>query len=274
MWEVPKMESLGVLAISIWIVVLSLLKYIFFRTGLLAMSFLPVSLFVRASSIDPETSNLIAPTTSDVTKALPQTSSITEIKNLIPDVEIMALASPLVENARDYVPRFPTVGIASLYPTLLQPKSHGSVRLASANPFDKPKIDLGYFSDPADFPTARKAVRLALKCAAAMKAQGFPIIRAHDLPDDPDDDESVDDFIKKKLRSAYHYTSTCRMAAEDDPCPGVVDDELRVHGVGNLRVADASVFPNVLATHMQAPTVMVAERCADFVRREWAKGGE
>ncbi len=107
-----------------------------------------------------------------------------------------------------------------------------------------------------------------------MKAQGFPIVRAHSVPERPDDDESVDDFVRKKSQTVYHYTSTCRMAPENDPQPGVVDDELRVHGVENLRVADASIFPNMLATHMQAPTVMVAERCADFIRRHWAKEGD
>jgi choline dehydrogenase len=50
--------------------------------------------------------------------------------------------------------------------------------------------------------------------------------------------------------------------------PGVVDDELRVYGVHGLRVADASVFPSIPATHLQAPVVMVAEKCADFLRAE------
>jgi choline dehydrogenase len=266
------MESFGILVLSIWIAMLEFLKYIFFRTGLLAMPFLPVSLFVRASSIDSKNSNLADNSPSSVTKVLPGTpSSPAAIKALIPDIEIIALASPLVENPAEYIARFPTLGVVSLNPTLLQPKSRGSVRLSSTNPFDKPKIDLGYFSDSADFVVARKAVRLALKLAGTMKAQGFPILRAHDVPEDPENDDNVDEFIRRKLRTVYHYTSTCRMAKEDDLCPGVVDDELRVHGLGNLRVADASVFPNVLATHMQAPTVMVAERCADFIRREWAK---
>jgi len=266
MWEAPKAESFGVLVLSLWVATLEFLKFIFFRTGLLAIPFLPVSLFVRASSLDAKTLNHVGQNPSDVTKVIPHTSS-TEISNLIPDIEIMAIAISLTEDGADYVKRFPTIGIVSLYPTLLQPKSRGSVRLATSNPFDRPKIDLGYFSDPADYPTARKAVRLALKCAEAMKAHGFPITRAHQLPEDPDDDENVDEYVRQRLRTVYHYTSTCRMAPADDLQPGVVDDELRVHGVENLRIADASIFPNVLATHMQAPTVMVAERCADFIAR-------
>jgi len=230
MWEVPKAESLGILALSIWVAILELLKYIFFRTGLLALN-TPVSLFVRASSLQEKTSDLIGQKPPDITKAIPQTSS-TEISNLIPDIEIMALASPIAEDLTEYIKRFPTLGIATLYPALLQPKPRGSVRLASANPYDRPRVNLGYFSDPTDYPTARKAVRLALKCAELMKAQGFPITRAHQLPEHPDDDEDVDEYIRRWSRTIYHYTSTCRMAPVDDLQPGVVDDELKVHGVG------------------------------------------
>jgi choline dehydrogenase-like flavoprotein len=183
----------------------------------------------------------------------------------------MAIGGPIVDNTSDYIKRFPTQGLVSLFPTLLQPKSRGSVRLHTTNPYDTPKIDFGYFSDAADYPIARKAIRLALKCGSEMRASGFPIIEPHLVPSDPDDDECLDAFIREKLRTIYHYASTCRMGREQGEEQGVVGDELRVHGVLNLRVADASVFPNVLATHMQAPTVMVAERCADFIKRDWVE---
>lgn len=271
MLEVPKAESFGIVALSIWALIIELLKYIFFRIGLFASPVIPVSLFVRSSSIDEKTSNFISQNPADITKDITKASSA-DIKGRIPDIEIMALAGPIVENGSDYVKRFPSLGIVSLFPTLLQPKSRGSVRLASANPYDNPKIDFGFFSDPTDYGVARKAVRLAIKCGELMKAQGFPIVRNHLVPDHPDDDKNVDEFVRQKSRSIYHYTSTCRMAPENDPeAPGVVDDELRVYGLENLRVADASVFPNVLAAHMQAPTVMVAERCADFLKRERSK---
>ncbi|KZO97716.1 GMC oxidoreductase, partial [Calocera viscosa TUFC12733] len=70
-----------------------------------------------------------------------------------------------------------------------------------------------------------------------------------------------------------HYSSTCRMAPEEgDPDgPGVVDDELRVHGVESLRVADASIFPKILSVHLQAPVVMVGEKCPDMIKRSWGE---
>lgn len=249
-WEVPKMGSFGLLVLSMLVAILELLKYIFFHAGLLAISFLPESLFVRVSSLNEKTLDLVGRNHSDVTEAIHQTSS-TEIAQLIPDMEIKALASSLVEKGTEYIKRFPTLGIVSLYAALLQPKSRGSVHLATSNPFDQPRIDLGYFSDPADYPTARKPIRLAFKCADVMKIQGFPIMRAHHLPEDLEDDQNADEYARQQLRTVYHYTSTCRMAPVDDVrAKGVVDNELRVYRVENLRVADASVFPNVLATHM------------------------
>ena len=110
---------------------------------------------------------------------------------------------------------------------------------------------------------ARKAVRLALRLGEAIKAQGFPILRGVVIPESETADEGLDDFIRRRARTTYHYSSTCRMAPESDV--GVVDDELRVHGVENLRVCDASVFPQIVAAHLQAPVVMVAEKCADMI---------
>jgi len=79
--------------------------------------------------------------------------------------------------------------------------------------------------------------------------------------------EEMDKFIWHRARPTFHFSCTCRMAPEHDPqAPGVVDDKLRVHGVSNLRVCDTSVFPQIISSHLQAPAVMIAERCADFIR--------
>jgi choline dehydrogenase-like flavoprotein len=85
-----------------------------------------------------------------------------------------------------------------------------------------------------------------------------------------EDDIALDKFIRRRNRTAYHYSSTCRMAAKEDASGGggVVDPQLKVFGVEGLRVADASVFPWVLGAHLQAPVVCVAERCAEMVVNE------
>ena len=76
-------------------------------------------------------------------------------------------------------------------------------------------------------------------------------------------DADIEALVRERVETVYHPTSTCRMAPEAEG--GVVDDELRVYGVEGLRVADASIFPTIPATHLQAPTAMVASRCADFL---------
>ena len=160
----------------------------------------------------------------------------------------------------------------TLLTCLLQPKSRGTVRLASRNPDDRPKVDLGLLREPADFAMARKAVRLALRLGDTMKAEGFPLIRGVAVPAS-EQQKGMDDFIRQRARTTYHYSSSCRMAPESDAqAPGVVDDSLRVHGVSNLRVCDASIFPQIIASHMQAPVVMVAEKCASMIQA--SRGGD
>ena len=102
-----------------------------------------------------------------------------------------------------------------------------------------------------------------------MRLQGYAI-KDWQGPQDGADDMELDKFIKKRNRTAYHYSSTCRMALTEDAAGGggVVDEELKVFGVLGLRVADSSVFPWVLRTHLQAPTVCVAEKCAEMVLNE------
>ncbi|KAK3380987.1 hypothetical protein B0H63DRAFT_434366 [Podospora didyma] len=82
-------------------------------------------------------------------------------------------------------------------------------------------------------------------------------------------DAEIDEYAKRVCVSSLHVSSTCRMSL--DPKDGVVDQRLRVHGFENLRVADASVFPQIPSAHIMAPVVMVAERCADFVKSDWSE---
>ena len=178
-----------------------------------------------------------------------------------PDIELMYLAN----NCTDA--DIPEKGLSTLLPTLIRPKSQGSVRLATSNPRARPDVDLGYFADPDDYIPLRKGVRLALRIAEDVRKQGYPL---QDLivPTGSSDAE-IDQFIRTNLRTCFHYTSTCRMgAAIDGDRPSVVDTRLRVHGVKGLRVCDASVFPEIVCAHTMAPVVMVAEKCADMMKED------
>jgi choline dehydrogenase len=130
----------------------------------------------------------------------------------------------------------------------------------------RPAVDIGTLTAPEDVGILRKAVKLALALAHEMRVEGWTVMQDYELPSS-EEDGVLDEFIRSTAQTEYHYSSTCRMAPENDIRPGVVDDELRVHGVEGIRVADASVFPSILATHTQAPVVAVAEKCADMVKR-------
>lgn len=80
-------------------------------------------------------------------------------------------------------------------------------------------------------------------------------------------DDEIDDYVRRVGMASLHVASTCPMSIDERT--GVVDQKLRVHGFKNLRVADASVFPRIPSAHTMAPTIMVAERCADFVKESW-----
>ena len=77
------------------------------------------------------------------------------------------------------------------------------------------------------------------------------------------DDEMLD-YARQKGSTVYHATCTCKMGGDR---VAVVDDELRVHGLEGLRVVDASVMPTVTSTNTNAPTIMIAERGAELIRR-------
>ena len=155
------------------------------------------------------------------------------------------------------------MGKFSFLNVLLRPKSCGSIRLASSDHNDHLQCDLGTLSNSEDWDVLRSAMRLSLALVKNMTEAGYPMSE-YRVPSSSSNSD-LDNFIKEWGRTTYHYSSTCRMAPEDDSIPGVVDDRLRVHGVVGLRVADSSIFPQIPATHLQAPAAMVAEKCAKMI---------
>ena len=151
----------------------------------------------------------------------------------------------------------------SFQPIAVRPQSRGSLRLASADPAAKPVISTGYLTDPADLQTLISGVRLARD----MAAQG-PLAALSDSETYPgkavQTDEDLVEYLRSTAHSANAVVGTCAMGA--DPGAGaVVDSSLRVFGVPNLRVVDASVIPKLPGGQTAAPVVMIAEKAAEMI---------
>ena len=156
--------------------------------------------------------------------------------------------------------------VVVLLPNPVQPHSEGEVRLASADPADPPVISLNYFADPHDVQVMVAAMRKALELVERWPVPGMGplavaprLAQAHGhTPGDVPSDALLEDMARHYALTVYHETSTCRMGE-------VVDAELRVRGVERLRVADASVMPNVTSGNTNAPAIMIGERAAELI---------
>jgi choline dehydrogenase-like flavoprotein len=149
----------------------------------------------------------------------------------------------------------------SLHACVLRPESRGTVRLGSRNAGDAPVIDPNFLDDERDMEVLRKGVRLSHRIVEApAMAQYAPKDR---YPIDLDDDAALDNLIRDRADTVYHPVGTCRMGGDAD---SVVDPQLRVRGIDGLWVADASVMPRLIGGNTNAPSIMIGERCADFVK--------
>ena len=176
-----------------------------------------------------------------------------------PDIQALTAATGLYDNGlREPVGRRVAVGA-----TLVAVASRGRLRLASADPFWRPEIDPGYFSEPADLDAMLAGCRTLLEIAdeAPMsRLRGRPF-----LPADGRDStgEQLLGHIRQWAQTLYHPVGTCAMGPAET---AVVDPQLRVHGIGNLRVVDASVMPAIPRGNTNAPVIMIAEKAADLIR--------
>lgn len=143
----------------------------------------------------------------------------------------------------------------------LRPHSRGHIHIATPNASDHPKIVPNYLSDPADQLCAIRAVKYAREMTRTKALSPF-IVREH-VPDSaPETDEDLLQVARNISQTIYHPTSTCKMGHDN---MAVVDDRLKVHGVANLRIADASVMPTIVSGNTNAPTIMIGEKASDMI---------
>ncbi len=143
-----------------------------------------------------------------------------------------------------------------------RPKSRGSLTLRSSDPFDSPVIDPGYMTHPDDVALQIEGIRAARQIAATSPLR--ELVAKELFPGaGVSDDSALEMAIRATSGCIWHPVGTCRMGNGPD---SVVDAKLRVHGIGALRVVDASVMPQIISGNTNAPTIMIAEKAADMIR--------
>jgi choline dehydrogenase len=145
----------------------------------------------------------------------------------------------------------------------IAPRSRGTVRIRSADPTRKPSVTLNMLSESSERDEMVDAVERAREIAATGPARA---VLAGEITPGPDvrTREEIAAWIRTTCQHTYHPACSARIGSPQD---GVVDPELRVHGIERLRIADCSVMPTVTRGNTHAPAVMIGERCAEFLRR-------
>ncbi len=154
--------------------------------------------------------------------------------------------------------------VYSLSPSVCHPRSRGRVVLRSAEPAAPPCITPNLLGDAEDVARLVRGVRLLDHVANAEPFRRH-VLRRRSPTCDPDDEIALEAFVRETAGICYHACGTCRMGSDG---AAVVDPQLRVRGVGRLRVADASVIPLITSGNLHAPTLMIGERAADFLRAQ------
>ncbi len=145
----------------------------------------------------------------------------------------------------------------------LQPESRGFVRVKSPDPLAAPAMQPRYLSTELDRATTVAGLRLSRKLAATRALS--PYVADEYLPGPAaTTDADLLEFARNKGATIFHPAGTCKMGPAGDAM-AVVDAELHVHGVGNLRVVDCSVMPSLVSGNTSAPVIMIAEKAADMI---------
>lgn len=182
----------------------------------------------------------------------------TGVTDIAPTIQL--IGAPVYfwdHGAAEYDGRAIAIGVS-----LVGARSEGSVRLASADPEKKVRIQHNYFEHPDDMASMVEGIERAREVLAATALREFANHEIHPGPEFGSGRAGLDEAVRRGVEHTYHPSCTARMGAEHD---GVLDANLRVYGVEGLRVADASAMPRVTHGNTHAPTMLIGEKAADLI---------
>jgi choline dehydrogenase len=177
-----------------------------------------------------------------------------------PDLQINMFGWSALERLRTGIKPHPFSAF-TLSPVHLRPEGRGTVRIKSPDPLAPPAIQFNFLASEYDFQALIYGARLARKIAAQPALQPFVVEEVIPGPQ-CETDEQMREEIRLRGVSNLHPVGTCRMGRGVD-C--VVDPQLRVYGVAGLRIADASIMPQVPGGNTNAPSIMIGEKCAQMI---------
>ncbi|EGO24432.1 hypothetical protein SERLADRAFT_449204 [Serpula lacrymans var. lacrymans S7.9] len=186
-----------------------------------------------------------------------------------PDIELVFTPVASVNHNEVFEPHLHAF---SVLVALLRPTSVGTLRLKSSNPWEDPLIDPNYLETEHDVNALMRGIRAGLKiCHTAPLASIVDTDSKnpkfdHHLMNVSDDE--LRELVRERVETIYHPVGSCRMAPYDRG--GVVDSQLRVYGINNLRVCDASIFPKLVSGHTAGACIAAAEKLADVIKYEYS----
>jgi choline dehydrogenase len=175
------------------------------------------------------------------------------------DPDLQLIIRPLLGNQPQR--KIPVGHGFSVHVSLLRPESRGQIGLKSASIHDKPVLQPNFLSAQADVDRLVQGVKVVRQIVGA---QAMAAYCEQELTPGAatQTDAQLAAFVRTHVATTFHPAGTCKMGVDPD---AVVDPQLRVHGISGLRVADASIMPNIVSGNTNAPTIMIGEKCAQMV---------
>ena len=176
----------------------------------------------------------------------------------IPNLQLHFVVALVDDHAR----KFHASHGVSCHVCLLNPRSRGSIQLSGPKISDPLKIDPNFLADEQDLEDLVQGFKLTQKL---MQSPALSEIYKQDLfTADVKSDDDIRAILRQRVDTVYHPVGSCKMGVDD---MAVVNPQLQVYGIQNLRVVDASIMPNVINGNTNAPVVMIAEKAVDLIRQ-------